>query len=647
MVSCPTCGSTQGIYEHSDASPVLLCQKCRQRLPEVIGAHPALTCTYCGGHDFGWKKGSEWSAETIDEPSGTPSGRWVKADFDGAYAGEDRGVSGALPVSGRLYRPTIGRGVFSNARYVNAPPGSASSGDRDVWRQNAVTGVMESPEGPIQVTLTDFRLHDWQQVSGESLVGGTEGVHGRVRGTAYGRLKLDLEKEVKPEVDQPKPDQPEPPLTAPQKTDRPQDQGQTGRGLPDPTEPPITPPAEPPRRDCTACNPAWFLLIALFFWMACSWRAAVVAGLTSWLACKIQEWFCRRGIGFYVLPKAWRTALNIVGLVAAVWFALLALNKALMAAPFTNCGQWLFPGYWDFVKILVFCGLLSSPWPRRIVTFLFLWALLASCVVAGRSCGATAPQAVPQPSVFSPVTSTGPVGTPQQGAGAPSSSPSSTGPAAGSLSGLPTLQSLNESLSEIGQGLANHLPTVAAPDATDDLLEGMSSGGGGATLVSVTQANQNPDRYLGCFPEDSGRVGPTHYIYLGDDAFFERDSDQLKPSGSSLTELVEVMQARPDASWMITGHADTTGTDVYNLDLSRRRAQSVANWLVARGVPASRLNVVGAGSAVPLIRPEATIEEGGFLAGLTNLILPEEFLNRINRRVEVAITCPPLESSVP
>ncbi|MFZ3185861.1 MAG: OmpA family protein, partial [Pseudomonas sp.] len=45
----------------------------------------------------------------------------------------------------------------------------------------------------------------------------------------------------------------------------------------------------------------------------------------------------------------------------------------------------------------------------------------------------------------------------------------------------------------------------------------------------------------------------------------------------------------------IVGHTDSTGSRAHNMDLSQRRAQSVANYLTAQGVDGSRLSTRGAG----------------------------------------------------
>lgn len=69
----------------------------------------------------------------------------------------------------------------------------------------------------------------------------------------------------------------------------------------------------------------------------------------------------------------------------------------------------------------------------------------------------------------------------------------------------------------------------------------------------------------------------------------------------------------------VAGHTDSTGSDAYNLQLSQRRAQAVASYLVSQGIKSERLITVGAGKAHP-IASNAT-EEG----------------RAANRRVELTI----------
>lgn len=58
---------------------------------------------------------------------------------------------------------------------------------------------------------------------------------------------------------------------------------------------------------------------------------------------------------------------------------------------------------------------------------------------------------------------------------------------------------------------------------------------------------------------------------------------------------------------IVSGNADTVGDPNANLDLSIRRARSVADGLVARGIPINRLQVLGRGnSELPIPTPDGT-----------------------------------------
>jgi outer membrane protein OmpA-like peptidoglycan-associated protein len=70
---------------------------------------------------------------------------------------------------------------------------------------------------------------------------------------------------------------------------------------------------------------------------------------------------------------------------------------------------------------------------------------------------------------------------------------------------------------------------------------------------------------------------------------------------------------------MVEGHTDSTGSDTYNQQLSERRANSVKNMLVQRGVQDYRINTIGYGMSRPLVS-NATPEG-----------------RQMNRRVEIRI----------
>lgn len=86
------------------------------------------------------------------------------------------------------------------------------------------------------------------------------------------------------------------------------------------------------------------------------------------------------------------------------------------------------------------------------------------------------------------------------------------------------------------------------------------------------------------------------------EVLFDFDSDHLKPEAHSmlLTVLTE-LEGRVTPKVVIEGHADSRGSDAYNINLSRRRAESVKRWFVMAHAPdAIHYQVRGMGEAYPV-----------------------------------------------
>jgi OOP family OmpA-OmpF porin len=72
-------------------------------------------------------------------------------------------------------------------------------------------------------------------------------------------------------------------------------------------------------------------------------------------------------------------------------------------------------------------------------------------------------------------------------------------------------------------------------------------------------------------------------------------------SESVLAEVRDVIQQHPEILLLeVEGHTDDLGNDGYNLDLSKKRAEAVRDWLVKHGIAADRLVAKGYGEAQPL-----------------------------------------------
>ncbi len=82
------------------------------------------------------------------------------------------------------------------------------------------------------------------------------------------------------------------------------------------------------------------------------------------------------------------------------------------------------------------------------------------------------------------------------------------------------------------------------------------------------------------------------------DTFFDFDKATLRPQGRELLNKVAAELVKNEngvKSISLVGHTDSTGSEAYNLKLSERRADSVRNYLIERGVPASLITAKGEG----------------------------------------------------
>ncbi len=85
------------------------------------------------------------------------------------------------------------------------------------------------------------------------------------------------------------------------------------------------------------------------------------------------------------------------------------------------------------------------------------------------------------------------------------------------------------------------------------------------------------------------------------DVLFDVNSAALKPgSYSEINRVANVLVQYPQTNIQIAGHTDSTGSEVYNQDLSERRAMSVQNALANQGVSPMRMRTIGFGETQPV-----------------------------------------------
>ena len=97
------------------------------------------------------------------------------------------------------------------------------------------------------------------------------------------------------------------------------------------------------------------------------------------------------------------------------------------------------------------------------------------------------------------------------------------------------------------------------------------------------------------------RVGEGIKVTFGSDILFDVDSYTLKAeTKQQLTDFSKTLNKYNDTDVLIEGHADATGSEDYNLKLSKQRADAVANYLEAQGVKTSRVDEKGYGESQPV-----------------------------------------------
>ena len=82
---------------------------------------------------------------------------------------------------------------------------------------------------------------------------------------------------------------------------------------------------------------------------------------------------------------------------------------------------------------------------------------------------------------------------------------------------------------------------------------------------------------------------------------FDLAKHNIKPQAAfELDKLVAIMKKYPNMVIDVESHTDNRGKDAYNLDLSERRAQSTVQYVISRGIEASRISGKGYGETQPV-----------------------------------------------
>jgi peptidoglycan-associated lipoprotein len=130
--------------------------------------------------------------------------------------------------------------------------------------------------------------------------------------------------------------------------------------------------------------------------------------------------------------------------------------------------------------------------------------------------------------------------------------------------------------------------------------------------------------------------------------FYDFGKWDLRPESMvSLDKLVETLNDNPNVTIELMSHTDSRDTEEYNYELSQKRAQSVVQYLIDKGIEPERLLAKGYGESSPKVVDAAIASQSPFLK--VGTALTEQYINslsndeqkeiahQINRRTEFKV----------
>jgi outer membrane protein OmpA-like peptidoglycan-associated protein len=141
-----------------------------------------------------------------------------------------------------------------------------------------------------------------------------------------------------------------------------------------------------------------------------------------------------------------------------------------------------------------------------------------------------------------------------------------------------------------------------------------------SALNQRDQANEETARVQAELDSLKATPTPRGMVLTLGDVLFDTGRAELKSgAGRKIDQLAQFLVEHPDRRVQIDGFTDSVGTDSYNEELSQRRANTVREALISRGIESSRIGTEGYGKSYPVA---SNNDSGG---------------RQLNRRVEVVI----------
>lgn len=133
-----------------------------------------------------------------------------------------------------------------------------------------------------------------------------------------------------------------------------------------------------------------------------------------------------------------------------------------------------------------------------------------------------------------------------------------------------------------------------------DALIGTVVGGGAGYLIGRHMDKQAEEIKQAVPDAQVTRVGEGINMTFNSGLLFKINSSLLSEEAKvNLEKVATIFKKYPDENILVEGHTDDTGTPEYNLDLSKKRAYAVSDYLASKGVSDSRMDIKWYGEAQP------------------------------------------------
>ena len=189
------------------------------------------------------------------------------------------------------------------------------------------------------------------------------------------------------------------------------------------------------------------------------------------------------------------------------------------------------------------------------------------------------------------------------------------------LAGCSSMQNMNKQQKGTVAGAAGGalLGAAVSKGSIWGILAGAAIGGTAGNLIGKKMDRQAKELTQAVPTAEVSRVGEGINMTFDASLAFKINSAEISDSyKKDLDAAASVFKSYEDTNILIEGHTDDTGSEEYNMALSERRAKAVRDYLIAKGVDASRLTAKWYGETQPKY--------------------PNDEANRAkNRRVELAI----------